>query len=127
MNELNDASDFNELYNKAKNNIINEYPGKLNKSNLEPEDNADNKNMIKINNNNKIVKTQGVPKTYLYEKNNIQEQGNPYNYNSLTKYKQDRNLNLENVDDEDQITTNMIPKVYGVTTRARERRDDDNK
>ena len=127
MNELNDVSDFNELYNKAKNsinNIKNEYSGKLSKGDLEQDD---NKNMINFNNDYKIIKTQDEPKTYLYEKNNIQGPGKTYNYKTMTKYKPNTSMNLENAEDEDQITTNMIPKVYGVTTRARWRKDDDNK
>ena len=86
----------------------------------------DNNNINNIN--NLMFKTQDEPKTYIYKKNNIQGPGKTYDYKTMTKYKQsDINLNLENADDEDQITTQMMPKIYGVTAKNRGRRDEDDK
>ena len=148
--EINDISEFNGHYNSSKynrnneyglnlnnNNIINnEYGLNLNKNNLEQEEEEEdnnNNNMININNDNNIMnniiyKTQDESKTYIYKKNNIQGPGKTYDYKTMTKNKKpDINLNLENADDEDQITTQMMPKIYGVTAKNRGRRDEDDK
>ena len=44
----------------------------------------------------------------------------------MTKSKNETNMNLENVNDDDIITTQMIPK-YGITTRSRDKKNQDNK
>ena len=46
----------------------------------------------------------------------------------MTKFKPDThlNMNMENIEDEDQITTQMVPK-YGITTRSKNKRDEDDK
>ena len=89
-------------------------------------DNAiDNNNNNDYKINNYMIKTQIVPKTYQYEKNNMQS-GLTYDFKTMTKTKPITN-NLENVDDEDKITTDIKPKKYEITTRARAKKDDDNK
>ena len=126
INELNinEQSDLNKFYNFSNNNINNEHEDKkLNKNDLESDD---NNNLINYNSNNKSYKTQDKPKTYLYDKNNIQGPGKTYNYKSMTKYRPETNINLENVNDDDIITTQMIPQ-YGITTRSRGRKDQDDK
>ena len=119
IDELNDVSDFNnQINNNNSNNILNnDSNNELTKDDLE-----DN------NINNKIYKTQDQPKTYIYKKNNIEGPGKTYNYKSMTKFKPDThlNINMENIEDEDQITTQMVPK-YGITTRSKNKRDEDDK
>ena len=51
------------------------------------------------------------------------QSGLTYNFKTMTKNKPEINLNLENVDDEDQITTDIKPKIYGI---SRAKRNDDN-
>ena len=148
-NEKNDISEFTGHYNSSKNNrnnefglnsninnINNEYNLNLEQKDLEEKEEDNTNNMNNINNdnnninniNNLMFKTQDEPKTYIYKKNNIQGPGKTYDYKTMTKYKQsDINLNLENADDEDQITTQMMPKIYGVTAKNRGRRDEDDK
>ena len=124
INELNDVSDFNNQYNiNNSNNIIddnnndsnNDFNNKLTRDDLE--DNS-------INNN--IYKTQIEPKKYLYQNKKMDGLGQKFEYKSMTKYKPESNINLngENADDEDHITTHVMPQ-YGFTTRARNKRDEE--
>ena len=63
-------------------------------------------------NNNYILKDQSEQKTYQYNDNtnNIK-----YNYNN----NEDLEPNLDDIDDDDKITTNIKPKIYGVATRTK--------
>ena len=119
-NDLKNISDFNKYYNK---NINNDSNNILNKNDLNEEEDEDDKD-LNYNNNNYVHKTQDIPKTYQYEKNkNNMQSGLTYNFKTMTKNKPEINLNLENVDDEDQITTDIKPKIYGI---SRAKRNDDN-
>jgi hypothetical protein len=113
--DSNNVLDINKYY---VNNNVNDNNGEAIDNNLPNNNNND----YKINN---YIKTQIVPKTYQYEKNNMQS-GLTYDFKSMTKNKPVNN-NLENIDDEDKITTDIKPRKYEITTRARSKKNDDNK
>jgi len=83
-----------------------------------------NKSKSKNNyqNNNILYKTQDKPKTYLYNNIDMENPERTYNYKIMTKNKTDTNINLENINEEDQIT-NQTPKIYGIATRSKGRKN----
>ncbi len=122
-NELNDVSDFNNLYKQSKNEDYNE-EGNTGQNNLNDDDFQMNKSKSKNNyqNNNILYKTQDKPKTYLYNNIDMENPERTYNYKIMTKNKTDTNINLENINEEDQIT-NQTPKIYGIATRSKGRKN----
>ena len=124
---LNDNLDNNPPTNtKSKSNVMKITTKQKEKRPLEG-NNQLNEEISDYNNINKIYKTQKDQKTYLFE-NNAEEPGMTYNYKSQTKLNPEaHNMNLEDDDeDEDRIETDLKPKVYGVTTRTKARKNDDN-
>ena len=125
INELNDISDFNNQYNiNNSNNLIGD--NNINDSNNDFNNKLTRDDLEDNSMNNNIYKTQIEHKKYLYQKNNMDGLGQNLEYKSMTKYKPESNINLnrENADDEDQITTHVKPQ-YGFTTRARNKRDEE--
>ena len=121
-NELNDISEFNK---DSKKELNNDFEGNDDQNNLNDDNfQVNNKSKYKSNyqSNNMLYKTQDKPKTFQYENIDMENPENNYNYKIMTKNKTETNMNLENINEEDKIT-NQIPRVYGISTRSKGRKN----
>jgi hypothetical protein len=105
------------------NDEINEIP-EYNKPKLDDEDNKEGKfdqQDLIYDKNEVLQKTQKAPK-YNYLNNNIQKEN--YSFKTMTKNKPYINYNINSdIQDEDQITTDINPKIFGISAKGKGKKD----
>ena len=132
ISEKDDTNDLNYI-NKRRENILDknyDYNNISNSINLNASSNNDINSYSNINlnnndsfNNNYLLQGNKDQKNNEHDINNISGQGLTYSYNN----KEEMDTNLDNIDDDDQITTQIKPKIYGVSKRTNAKRDNKNK
>ena len=147
INNLCDSHGELKIENKETNNIImnKNFINMNNKpNNLIYKKKIHNKNNMNLNNNNLIndgsdinkSKKQDLNQEININEDNIQPENKTYQYedcNSDERELSDQNNekeddeNLEEIDEEDKIVTNIIPKIYGISSKSKTKSENNSK
>ena len=145
INNLCDSQGVLKIENKETNNMNKNFINMNNKpNNLIYKKKIHNKNNMNLNNNNLINDGSDINKSKKQDLNheininedNIQPENKTYqyeDYNSDEKELSDQNNekeddeNLEEIDEEDKIVTNIIPKIYGISSKSKTKSENNSK